>query len=321
MKRRGFSALIGAAVIARPTAGLAQTSKVPRIGILVLGNPDPAPFLREFREGLRELGYIEGQSIISEIRSAQGTLPQLQSLARELVALKVDVIVGFQTPAVKAAKDATTEIPIVMGFVGDPVGTGLVESLARPGGNVTGIAGAGPEILGKSLELAREVLPMVRSISVMANAPDPYHKPFVLHLESAGRSLGLSIETNLLRSPDELESAFAKSASSGAQAVVVQPSLPSQRSAQLALKHRLPAFSPHTDFVAVGGLAAYSSDQPAAYRQSATFVDKILKGRKPADLPVQRPIKYLLAVNLKTAAALGLVVPPRLLARAEQVIE
>lgn len=321
MRRRDFSALIGAAASAWPIAGLAQSGKVPRIGILVLGNPNPAPFLTAFREGLRELGYIEGQNISFEFRSAKGAPTQLHVFARELVDLKVDVIVGFQTPAVAAAKEATTEIPIVMGAAGDPVGTGLVASLARPGGNVTGMAGAGAELGAKMLELMREVLPRLRRVAVLANAPDPFHKPFVQHIDSAGRSLGLTIQANLLQSPDELESAFARVASSGAEAVIVQPSLPQERSAQLALKHRLPAFSPNQNYVAVGGLASYSADQAAMFRESAKFVDKILKGRKPADLPVQQPAKFLVIVNLKTAAALGLSLPPTLLMRADQVIE
>lgn len=321
MKRRDFSALIGAAVTVLPIAGLAQSSKVPRIGILVLGNPDPAQFLKEFREGMRELGYIEGQNVVFEFRSAKGSIAELPSLARELVALKVDMIVGFQTPAVTAAKAATTEIPIVMGAAGDPVGTGLVASLARPGGNITGMSGAGAEVGAKMLELIREVLPSKRHVAVLANAPDPFHRPFVQHIESAGRSLGLTIQTLLLQSPDELESAFAQSVGNGAEAVVVQPSLPHQRAAELALKHRLPAFSPNPNFVARGGLASYSADQPAQFRESAKFVDKILKGRKPADLPVQLPTKYLLVVNQKTAAALGLTLPRTLLTRADQVIE
>lgn len=321
MRRRDFSALIGAAASAWPIAGLAQSGKVPRIGILVLGNPNPAPFLTAFREGLRELGYIEGQNVAFEFRSAKGATTQLHVFARELVDLKVDVIVGFQTPAVAAAKQATTEIPIVMGAAGDPVGTGLVASLARPGGNVTGMAGAGAELGAKMLELMREVLPKLRRVAVLANAPDPFHKPFVQHIDSAGRSLGLTIQANLLQSPDELESAFARVASSGAEAVIVQPSLPQERSAQLALKHRLPAFSPNQNYVAVGGLASYSADQAAMFRESAKFVDKILKGRKPADLPVQQPAKFLVIVNLKTAAALGLSLPPTLLMRADQVIE
>lgn len=321
MKRRDFSTLIGASVTVWPIAGLAQSSKVPRIGILVLGNPDPAPFLKAFREGMRELGYVEGQNVTFEFRSAKGSIAQLPSLARELVALKVNMIVGFQTPAVVAAKEATSEIPIVIGAAGDPVSTGLVASLARPGGNVTGMTGLGAEVGAKMLELIRQVLPTIERLALLANAPDPFHKPFVRLIESAGQSLGLAIQTRLVQSPDELDNVIAQSARDGAQAIVVQPTLPHRRSAEIALRHRLPAFSPNQDFVAMGGLASYSADQAALWRQSATFVDKILKGRKPADLPVQLPTKYLVVINLKTAAALGLTLPPTLLMRADQVIE
>lgn len=321
MQRRDFCVLSGAAAVAQAVAGLAQASKAPRIGILVLGNPDPAPFLSAFREGLRDLGYSEGQNIALEIRSADGEAHLLPTLARELVGLKVDVIVGFQTPALLAAKDATSDIPIVMGLAGDPVVNGLIASFARPGGNVTGMAAAGAQMVGKLLEITREMLPAARHVSLMANAPDPYHRPFVQHAESAGRSLGLAVRTHLLQSPNELESAFARSAGGGAHAVVIQPSLPHRRSAELALKHRLPAFSHGEDFVAVGGLASYAADYPAVFRQSGTFVDLILKGRKPADLPVQMPTRYLLVINLRTAAALGLKLPPSLLIRTDRVIE
>ncbi len=321
MKRRDFTALIGAVANSLPIAGRSQTSIPMRVGILVLGDPDPAQFLKEFREGLRELGYVEGQNIVLEFRSANGSMSQLQSLARELVSRKVDVIVGLQTPAIKAAKEATTQIPIVMGLAGDPVDNALIASFARPGGNVTGMAGAGAVLSGKLLEISREMLPTMRRVSVMANAPDPFHKVFVKHIQTAGRSLGLTVQTQLLQDPDELERAFARSAAGGADAVVVQPSLPLRRSAQLALQHRLPAFSHGDDFVAVGGLASYSADYAAVFRQSATFVDMVLKGRKPADLPVQLPTKYLLVVNLKTAAALRLVLPSTLLLRADRVIE
>jgi putative ABC transport system substrate-binding protein len=320
MRRREFMLLFGSTA-ALPLAAAAQQSKLPRIGILALGTPDPALFLGPFREGLRKLGYVESQNIVFEFRSARGSTALLPQLAAELVALKVDIIVGFQTPAVTAAKNATTEIPVVMGAAGDPVATGLVASLARPGGNVTGMMGAGADLGAKMLELVREVLPSVRRVAVLANAPDPFHKPFVQHIESAGRTLGLAIQSFLAPSPDALEKAFAEFVAGRAEAVVVQPSLPQQRAAGLALGHRLPAFSSNVNFPGAGGLLSYSADQPALYRQSATFVDQILKGRKPADLPVQLPTKFLMVVNLKTASALGLSLPPTLLTRADRVIE
>ena len=186
MHRREFIGL-AAGALAFPLAAAAQQGKMPRIGILVLGNPDPAPFLKEFREGLRELGYVEGQNIVFEFRSAKGSAALLQSLAHELVALKVDIIVGFQTPAATAAKQATADIPVIINS-GDPVGTGLVASLARPGGNITGVMGAGAELGGKNLELVREVLPSARRVAVLANAPDPFHKPFLENIQAAGQN-------------------------------------------------------------------------------------------------------------------------------------
>jgi putative ABC transport system substrate-binding protein len=321
MHRRKFMRLIGGGVAAIPLTAAAQQAKMPHIGILALGTPDPAAFLGPFREGLRDLGYVEGQSVVFEFRSAKGSMALLPQLAAELVALKVDIIVGFQTPAVTAAKNATTEIPIVMGSAGDPVATGLVKSLARPGGNITGMMGAGADLGAKMLELVREVLPSIRRIAVLANAPDPFHKPFVQHIETAGRTLNLAIHSIPVPGPDGLEKAFAEFVAGRAEAVVVQPSLPQPRVAALALRHRLPAFAPNVNFPGAGGLLSYSADQPALYRQSTTFVDQILKGRKPADLPVQLPTKFLLVVNLKTAAALSLTVPPTLLVRADQVIE
>ena len=321
MKRRDFSTLVVTVAAVWPMTGLAQSGRMPRVGILMLGTPDPVPFLTQFKEGMRELGYVEGRNVAFELRSAKGSIDQLHVLARELVTLKVDMIVGFQTPAVMAAKQATTEIPVVMGAAGDPVGTGLVASLAHPGGNVTGMAGAGAELAAKLLELIRQLQPTIQHLSLLANVPDPFHKLFVRHVESAAPSVGLKIRTRLLQSPAELDNAIAQSASDGAQAILVQPSLPIRRAAQTALKHRLPAYSPNQSFVAMGGLASHSADQPAMYRRSATYVDQILKGRKPADLPVQQPTKYLIVINLKTAAALGVVPPPALLMRADQVIE
>ena len=319
MHRREFMGLATGA-LAFPRAAAAQPGKMPRIGILVLGNPDPAPFLKEFREGLRQLGYVEGQNIVFEFRSAKGSAALLQSLAHELVALKVDIIVAFQTPAAMAAKQATADIPVIMNS-GDPVGTGLVASLARPGGNVTGVMGAGAELGGKNLELVREVLPSARRVAVLANAPDPFHKPFLESIQAAGRTLGIEIKPIPVRGAEEFDAAFAEMEKWRAEAVIVQPSLTQRRLVEMAMKHRLPSFAPNTNFPEAGGLMAYSSDQLALYREMATFVDKILKGRKPADLPVQLPTKFQLIVNLKTANALGLTLPPTLLTRADRVIE
>ena len=321
MKRREFLALIGGAIAAWPGAGWAQPGKVARIGILVLGNPDPSAFMKSFREGLSDLGYIEGRNILFEFRSAGGKSDLLRPLAEELVGLKVDIIVAFQTPAGTAAKNATRDIPIVLGASGDPVGTGLVASLNRPGGNVTGVTGAGGEVSAKNLEFVREVLPTARRVAVLANASDPFHKPFLEHIANAGRTLGIEINAMPLRRVDEIDAAFVEVEKWKADAVIVQPTLPQKRAADLALRHRVPAFAPNTNFPVAGGLLSYSADQPALFRESASFIDKILKGRKPADLPVQLPTKFKLVVNLKTAKALGLTIPPTLLTRADEVIE
>ena len=321
MRRREFVVLLGGAAMAGPVVGWAQPGKLPRIGVLTLGNLDPELFFKEFREGLRDLGYVEGQSIAFEFRSAAGDPKKLALLAAELVALKVDIIAAFQTPAVAAAKQATAEIPIVMAGVGDPVGTGFVASLARPGSNLTGMSGATAELGGKNLELIREALPSARRVAVLANVPDPFHKPFLENMLASGRALGLEIKPILLRGADEFDAGFFEMKQWRAEAVVVQPSLPHKHFADAALKHRVPAFAPHSDFSAAGGLMSYSADQLAVYRESASFVDKILKGRKPVDLPVQLATKFQLIINLKTANGLGLTLPPTLLTRADQVIE
>lgn len=230
MNRRKFVMLLGGTAAALPLAAAAQTNKAPRIGILVLGHPDPSTFLKEFREGLRELGYVEGQSIVFEFRTAKGVDTQLAPLARELVAHKVDIIVAYQTPAVTAAKQATTEISIVMGMAGDPVGTGLIASLARPSGNITGITGATSELGGKNVELIREAMPAARRVAVLAHEPDPFHKPFVENIVTSGKTLGIEImpllvrtlRTSTARSPRWWRTAWTRSSCSPAYRTRVQ---------------------------------------------------------------------------------------------------
>jgi putative tryptophan/tyrosine transport system substrate-binding protein len=319
VKRRDFFLLAGA-MMACPRAALAQSDKVSRLGILVLGNPDPGPFMKGLRDGLRDLGYAEGRNVAFEFRSAEGNSSRLAPLAAELLALKVDVLLAFQTPAASAAKRATTDIPIVM-FAGDPVGTGLIESLARPGGNVTGLTGAGAELGAKNVELIREVMPAARRVGVLANANDPFSKPFLGRISEAGQALKVEIKPYLLTAPGGYEAAFTDMAKSRSDALIMQPSLSHSLTAELALKHRLPSFSPNSDFPIAGGLMGYSADYDVFFRESAAFVDKILKGRKPADLPVQLPTKFWLAINLKTAKAIGVTVPGTMLTRADNVIE
>jgi ABC-type uncharacterized transport system substrate-binding protein len=319
VNRREFITLLGGAAAAWPLAARAQQTAMPRIGILVVGSTDF--FLRVFRQGLYDLGYVEGQNLTVEVRSGGGNLDLLPDLAQELVRLRPDVIVASQTPAVQAVKQATKDIPIVMATAGDPVGTGLVASLARPGGNVTGISAATAELAGKCLELIKELLPAAKRAAVLANATDPFTKSLFDQVELASRVTGISVRAVPVRDASEFGPAFAEMERERVEAVIVQPSLLHKLSIELALRHHLPALSPTRGFVEAGGLMSYSGRTADVYRDAAGYVDKILKGSKPADLPVQQPSKFELVINLKTAKALGLEVPPTLLARADEVIE
>jgi putative ABC transport system substrate-binding protein len=318
MRRRKFISLLGGAVT-WPLAAHAQKPKLPRIGVLLTANPEP--FWTEFQAGLGERGYVAGQNIALEFRSANGNLNRLRELADELVRLKVDIIVASQTPAATAARQATTEIPIVMAPAGDPVGTGLVSSLARPGGNITGVGGMATELAVKILELIRDVLPSTRRVAVLANAPDPFSRPFVEQIEDGARTLGIAIQTIKVRGAEEFEPAFAAMLNERSDAVIVQPSLPRKAALDLALKYRLPTFGINQSVAKEGGLMSYSSNQNEQYRRAAYYIERILKGAKPADLPVEQPTHFELIVNLRTANALGLTVPDTLLARAVEVIE
>jgi putative ABC transport system substrate-binding protein len=321
MKRRDLFALIASTAALRPLAGAAQQPKMPTIGVLVAGIPDPAPFVNVFRQGLRELGYIEGHNIRLEIRSAEGKAERLPELATDLVRQRVDVIVTWQTPPVQAAKRATSEIPIVMANAGAPVETGLVASLAKPGGNVTGSSSTAAELAQKNLELVRELLPHLRRLAVLLDAPDPFSKPFLEQNQAGAARLGLELWPLPLSGPEQLNEAFAKVAGERVDAVILQQSLGAKRCAELALTHRLPAISGTRLFPESGGLMSYSAVLTVLWRNAAVFVDKILKGAKPADLPVEQPTRFELVINLKTAKALGITVPPALLARADEVIE
>jgi ABC-type uncharacterized transport system substrate-binding protein len=326
MRRREFVALLAGAA-AGPSSlwpflvRAQQAPKVAVVGALVIGNTDPEQFWREFRQGLHDLGYIEGQNIRYEFRSAHGQLDRLPELAAELVRLKVDVIVTWFTPTAHAAKQATHEIPIVMADTGDPVGTGLVASLPRPGGNVTGIASVSAELAGKSVQLIRDMLPAARRVTVLANATDPFVKPFLEQIDIAAKATGTTIDVLRISGNEELETAFAGMDKNRPDAVIVQPSLPSKRAAELALERRVPAVSVPRWFAEEGGLMSYSPKYIELYRRAAAYVDKILKGAQPADLPVEQPTHFELVINLRTAKVLGLTIPPDLLARADEVIE
>jgi putative ABC transport system substrate-binding protein len=320
MRRREFLGALAGAAAAWPVAGRAQLKKT-QLGVLVLGSADSAPLIDTLKEGLRQLGHVEGENVEFHVRSAGGSTARLPLLARELVELNVALIVAFQTPAITAAKQATTEIPIIMGASGDPVRTGLVVSLARPGGNVTGMSGVSGEIGGKNLQLIREVVPTAGRMGVLANVPDPFHKPFLETIQASARILGIEIRPLMVTGPEQLDAAFSDIVKERLAAVIVQPTLPHKRVIELALKHGLPTIAPNADYAVAGGLMSYSADQLALAREASAFVDKVLKGRKPADLPVQLPTKFVLVVNLKTARALGLTISPTLLARADEVIE
>jgi putative ABC transport system substrate-binding protein len=279
-----------------------------------------------FRQRLRELGWVEGQNIVIDYRYAEDRVDRLPDLAAELVRLKVDLIVSFGTQGVTAAKNATETIPIVMIAVRDPVGTGLIASLARPGGNVTGVSGyAGLEIVAKQLELLKETVPKIRRVAILSNPANAYHQLAIREVNVAARSLGVQLQLLEARGPNEFDGAFAAMAKErvGGLLVLSDATFNNHRTrlADLAARSRLPAAYGVRESVEAGGLMSYGTSFLDLHRRSAAYVDKILKGAKPADLPVEQPTKFELVINLKTAKALGLEVPPTLLARADEVIE
>jgi len=301
-------------------------STVPRIGLLATDTPTGTnPRLEVFRQGLRDLGYVEGRNIAIEYRWAGGRLERLPDLAIELVGLKVDVIVAPTTPMALAAKTATGTIPIVFVTAGDPVGSGLVASLARPGGNVTGLSLLAPELVARQLQLLKEAVPKAFRVAVLSNSTAPYTALMVKETEVAARSLGVRLQLLGVRGADALDGAFSAVIKDrpGALFVLFDPVLFSHRTriAEFANKQRLPAMYPHREYAESGGLMAYGVDLRDNYRRAATYVNKILKGAKPADLPVEQPTKFELIINLKTAKALGLTIPPSVLARVDEIIE
>ena len=257
VNRRNFIVSLMCGLLAVPLVAEAQQPKLPTIGVLVVGAPSSEKFWRLFRDGMRELGYIEGQNVRFEFRSDQGQAGRLPELAAELVRLRVDVIVPWFTPAATAAKQATRAIPIVMAIAGDPVATGLVQSLARPGGNITGTSGMAADLAAKCVELIRELLPSAHRVAVLVNAPDPFSKPFLEKIRLAGKATATAIHPIMIRGPEELDAAFAVLEKDRPDAVIVQPSLPIKRVAELALKYRMPAVSPFRPFSEEGGLMSY----------------------------------------------------------------
>jgi putative ABC transport system substrate-binding protein len=326
MKRRTFITLLGGAA-ARPLAARAQQQTIWRIGLLETSSPSPARRLlwEALRQRLREMGYVEGQNIAFESRFAEGKLDQLSADAAELVGLKVDVIVTSGTPAALAAKQATRTIPIIMAQLADPVGTGLVSSLRRPGGNITGLTTQDPDLIGKRLELLLEIVPRNTRLALLVDETNPGTVLIARATESAARSVGVQLQYLALRDPSELDHVFSAIKESGGGALIVESSSMlfawRTRLADIALKNRLPTVFAQREYAEAGGLMSYSANFKDLFRRTATFVDKILKGAKPGDLPVEQPTQFELVINFKTAKALGLDVPPTLLARADEVIE
>ena len=299
-----------------------QAGKVPRIGVLT-STLMTAVLQDAFRQGLRDHGYVEGRNILVEWRAAEGRTDRAKALAVELVRLKVNVIVAIFTPAVQAAKDATSTIPIVMAPAGAPVATGLVASLARPGGNITGIAGLDAELQGKRIELLRELIPGLTRVGLLINSTDPFAKPFVDEAEAAAKRTGVQIHIVDVRRPQELEAAFAAMTKQRAGAVIVQGILTTSdwQAGDQAVRHRIPSLSVTKQFVESGGLLSYAASFTDTYRRAASYVDRIMKGAQPGELAVEQPTRFELVINLKTAKALGLTVPPSLLLQADEVIQ
>jgi putative ABC transport system substrate-binding protein len=323
--RAARAAVLTLSLLAAPLAAEAQAGKVARIGYLSLRSSGPSEYVDAFLQGLREHGYVVGQNIVIEYRWAAGRPDQLRDLAAELVRLKVDIIVVSATPVIQAAKDATRTIPIVMAAAPDPIATGLVASLARPGGNITGLSILSTELAGKWLQLIKELVPGATRVAVLGFGPSPATLLLFREMQAAARVVGVQLQLLEVRGPDEFDSAFAAMKREGAGALIVQASPLSVAHpkviAELAAKHRLAAMYGVRVFVDEGGLVSYGPSLLEMFRRAAVYVDKILKGAKPADLPVEQPTKFEFVINLKTARALGLTIPQSLLLRADQVIK
>jgi putative ABC transport system substrate-binding protein len=325
--RRAFICTLAGGLLAAPLAAQAQpAAKIARIGYL--GRKANSHLLAAFLQGLRDLGYVEGRNVVIEVRDAEGKFARFPALAAELVALKVDVIVAVATPAALAAKQATKTIPVVFTALSDPVTSGLVTSLARPGGNITGVSFLAPEQVGKRLERLKEAVPGVSRVAVLwqpGDVPETTAKNLLKEAEVAARALGVRVQFVEARGPADFDRAFSEMTKAHADALSVLTSAilfnEHRRLVDLSAKHRLPAVYPWREGADSGGLMSYGPNVADLYRRTAFYVDKILKGAKPGDLPVEQPTKFELVINLKTAKALRLTIPPSLLQRADQVIE
>jgi len=327
MRRREFITLLGGAMASWPlTVGAQHTANLPRLGFLTAGSPGPgSPGVPALLEGLRQLGWIDGKTIVIEYRYAENHNDRLPELAEELVRLNVDVIVAAGTLAPIAAKRASTTIPIVMTSAGDPLENRLVASLAQPGGNMTGLSLMMSEVSGKRLELLKELLPELSRVAVLWNSINPYPTIVFKETQDAARTLGIEVQSLEVKGPADFATMFglAKQKRADALFTIDDPLILSQLNQILdfAVANRLPAIYGVREFAAAGGLMAYGASVPDLYRRAATYVDKILRGAKPAKLPVEQPTKFELVINLKTAKTLGLAVPQILLVAADEVIE
>lgn len=320
-----LAAAVALGLLAAPPATDAQQPGKPyRIGYLETGAVRPRPW-EAFRERLRDLGYVEGQTVLFETRWAEGQLDRLPKLAAELVHLKVDVVVTAGSPAARAAKNATTRIPIVMATGGDPVGLGLVATLARPGGNVTGLTTLSRELSGKRLEMLREAVPRVARMGMLWHRTSAIDALTMRETEEAAQTMGIPLKTHGVDGPDDFDRALGAIVADrgGAVLVATSPMFFGHRRqlADLALKHRLPTIFAFREYAEAGGLMAYGPSYTELFQRAAEYVDKVLKGARPADLPVEQPSKFELTINLKTVKALGLTIPPAVLARAAEIIQ
>jgi ABC-type uncharacterized transport system substrate-binding protein len=326
MKRRQFITLLGGAAATCPLAARAQQKAMPVIGCLITGSPDPnSPLLAAFRQGLSEAGYVEGQNVAIEYRWAEGHYDRLPALAADLVGRKVDLIMANSPPSALAAKGATSTIPIVFRSGADPVADGLVASLARPGGNLTGVSFVADELTAKRLQLLSELVPRAGVIALLVNPNNATAERVIRDVHEAARTKGLQLHVLKAGTESEIDAAFASLVQLHASALVVgaDPFLSSQRErlVVLASRHAVPAIYAWREFADAGGLISYGPSLTSAFRLVGAYAGKVLKGAKPADLPVQQPTKFELVINIKTAKSLGLTVPPPLLAQADDVIE
>jgi len=327
MQRREFITLRSGIVAAWPLAARAQQpAKIPRIGFL--GNSTAtmeANLIGPLRDGLRELGYEEGRNVIIEFRWADGKYDQFPALVAELLAAKVDVIITAGTPATLAIKKATSTVPLVFIAVGDPVGTGVVPNLGRPGGNITGLSSIAPDLEGKRLELLREVVPKLSHVAFFLNPANAFHTASMRQARVAAQSLGIKLQPMEVNKSEQLDGAFASIVKEKPDALLILADRiflhNRKRMMEFAIQQRLPSVNAYRELVEAGGLISYGPSYEDMHRRAAVYVDKILKGTKPADLPIEQPTKFTLLINLKTAKTLGLTVPPTLVARADELIE